>query len=91
MHKYILPISLTYKKYLGRKSLLIRRKAGKIPSILINTGQNIRLPMRNTGMSGITRLLFFNRQHTQEKAVTIHIYLIEYITSSAGGYVLCER
>lgn len=90
MHKYILPISLAYKKYLGRKSLLINRKAGIIPSILINTGQNIRLPMRNTGIRGITRLLFFNRQHTQENAVTIHMYLIEYIASSDGVYALCD-
>ena len=53
-------------------SLLINLNAGKKFSILMNTGQNIRL-------------LFLRRQQTQENTVTSAMYLSEYASSAAGG------
>ena len=74
------------RKYLGMNRRLINLNTGKKFSIFMNIGQKIRLPSRSTGTSGITRLLFFKRQHAHEKAVTRKIYLTEYISSVSGEY-----
>ena len=66
-------------------SLLINLNAGKKFSILMNTGQNIRLPSTSTGTRLITRRLFLRRQQTQENTVTSAMYLSDYASSAAGG------
>ena len=66
-------------------SLLINLNAGKRFSILMNIGQNIRLPSTSTGTRLITRRLFLRRQQTQENTVTSAMYLSEYASSAASG------